>query len=58
MLYRESRFAVSLSSLNYGNILTAIEENGYDVFTKRAYCSFFQKISTIPAVWFRTMTAP
>ena len=58
MLYRESRFAVSLSSLNYGNILTAIEENGYDVFTKRAYRSFFQKISTIPAVWFRTMTAP
>ncbi|NTU97384.1 MAG: phytoene/squalene synthase family protein [Chlorobiaceae bacterium] len=56
MLHRESRFAVSLSSLNYGNILTAIEENGYDVFSKRAYRSFFQKISTIPAVWFKTVT--
>ncbi|NTW11322.1 MAG: phytoene/squalene synthase family protein, partial [Chlorobiaceae bacterium] len=58
MLQRESRFAVSLSSLNYGNILTAIEENGYDVFSKRAYRSFFQKISTIPAVWIKTLTCP
>jgi 15-cis-phytoene synthase len=58
MLRRESRFAVSLSSLNYGNILTAIEENGYDVFSKRAYRSFFQKISTIPAVWLKTLTGP
>jgi 15-cis-phytoene synthase len=58
MLNKESRFAVSLSSLNYGNILTAIEENGYDVFSKRAYRSFFQKISTIPAVWLKTVTSP
>lgn len=58
MLKRESRFAVNLSSLNYGNILTAIEKNGYDVFSKRAYRSFFQKISTIPAVWLKTVTSP
>ncbi len=54
MLEKRSRFAVAISSVNYGNILTAIEENGYDVFTKRAYRSFTQKISTIPHVWLKT----
>jgi phytoene synthase len=54
MLEKESRFGVSISSVNYGNILTAIEKNQYDVFSKRAYRSFYQKISTIPYVWFKT----
>jgi phytoene synthase len=42
--------------MNYGNILTAIEKNGYDVFSKRAYRSFYQKVSTIPYVWYKTRT--
>jgi phytoene synthase len=54
MLQKESRFAVMISSENYCNILNAIEENGYDVFTRRAYRSFYQKISTIPAIWYKT----
>jgi len=54
MLERQSRFGVTISSINYGNILTAIEKNSYDVFSKRAYRSFFQKISTIPLVWYKT----
>ncbi len=54
MLERRSRFGVAISSINYGNILTAIEKNSYDVFSKRAYRSFFQKISTIPLVWYKT----
>jgi 15-cis-phytoene synthase len=58
MLKKESRFGVSISSLNYSNILTAIEKNGYDVFTKRAYRSLLQKISTIPYIWFKTLTEP
>uniref|UniRef100_Q3ARD8 Phytoene desaturase n=1 Tax=Chlorobium chlorochromatii (strain CaD3) TaxID=340177 RepID=Q3ARD8_CHLCH len=51
MLQSRSRFGVALSSINYANILTAIEENHYDVFSKRAYRSFWQKISTLPTVW-------
>ena len=54
MLERQSRFAVCISSINYGNILSAIEKNNYDVFSKRAYRSFYQKISTIPSVWLKT----
>jgi phytoene synthase len=55
MLEKNSRFAVMISSLNYSNILNAIEENNYDVFSQRAYRSFYQKISTIPYVWYKTM---
>ena len=54
MLEKRSRFGVAISSVNYGNILTAIEKNQYNVFSKRAYRSFFQKISTIPYVWLKT----
>ncbi len=54
MLEQRSRFGVAISSVNYGNILNAIEENQYDVFSKRAYRSFWQKISTLPAVWQKT----
>lgn len=54
MLEQRSRFGVAISSINYGNILTAIEKNHYDVFSKRAYRSFYQKISTIPYVWYKT----
>ncbi len=53
MLEKRSRFGVAISSINYGNILTAIEKNNYDVFSKRAYRSFFQKISTIPYVLYK-----
>ena len=54
MLERLSRLGVCISSITYGNILSAIEKNNYDVFSKRAYRSFYQKISTIPYVWYRT----
>jgi len=54
MLEKQARFAVCISSVNYGNILSAIESNNYDAFSKRAYRSFYQKISTIPYVWYKT----
>ncbi|ASQ90180.1 squalene synthase [Prosthecochloris sp. GSB1] len=57
MLAKESRFAVRVSSLNYCNILKTIESNGYDVFSRRAYRSFYQKIRTIPYIWYRTQFA-
>lgn len=54
MLEKSSRFAVMISSRNYSDILKTIENNGYDVFTSRAYRSFYQKISTIPHIWYQT----
>lgn len=54
MLEKRSRFAVRLSSLNYNNILRTIEENSYDVFSRRAYRSFYQKLRTIPTIWLKT----
>ena len=53
MLEKESRFAVKVSSLNYCNILKAIEENNYDVFSQRAYQSLYQKLRTIPYIWYK-----
>ncbi|MCG8345991.1 MAG: phytoene/squalene synthase family protein [Chlorobiales bacterium] len=52
LLEKESRFAVKISSQNYCNILRAIEENNYDVFSQRAYRSFYQKLCTIPSIWY------
>jgi len=54
MLEKESRFAVSISSRNYSDILKAIEQNGYDVFTRRAYRTLYQKLSTLPSIWLKT----
>jgi phytoene synthase len=54
MLDKESRLAVSISSRNYSDILKAIEQNDYDVFTRRAYRSFYQKLSTLPSIWLKT----
>ncbi len=58
MLEKRSRFAVEVSSRNYRNILKSIEENRYDVFSRRAYRSFYQKIRTIPSIWYRTQFSP
>jgi phytoene synthase len=55
MLEKNSRLAVGISSRNYSDILKAIEENGYDVFSRRAYRSFYQKVSTLPSIWLKTM---
>ena len=52
MLEKNSRLAVMVSSVNYCNILKAIEENNYDVFSQRAYRSLYQKIQTIPRIWY------
>ena len=53
MLEKNSRFAVSISRRNYSDILKAIEQNDYDVFTRRAYRSLYQKIGTLPSIWLK-----
>lgn len=57
MLERNSRLAVGISSRNYSDILKAIEENNYNVFTQRAYRSLYQKLSTLPSIWLKTMSS-
>jgi phytoene synthase len=40
----ESRYAVRLALHLYRTILDAVEANGFDVFTKRAYVSMYEKV--------------
>jgi phytoene synthase len=45
LLARESRYTVRLALALYGRILDAIEANGYDVFTRRAYVPLRAKLA-------------
>ena len=45
-LVPESRYAVRLALRLYRGILDAVEANGYDVFTKRAFVSPYEKVWT------------
>jgi len=54
MLHPESRLPVQASLDCYSEILTKIEENGYDNLGKRAYLSKEEKLMTLPASWYRT----
>ena len=46
-LSANSRFAVRLANKMYGSILDKIEQNQYDVFTKRASLSLWEKIRLV-----------
>jgi 15-cis-phytoene synthase len=50
MLTRDSRLPVCLARENYSRILNKIEENGYDVFSNRAYLNSTEKLSMVPRV--------
>lgn len=50
-LSQDSRVPVYLARYNYARILDQIEANGYQVFTRRAYLTFTQKMSLIPRLW-------
>jgi phytoene synthase len=45
-LLPESRYAVRLAMHLYRSILDAVEANGYDVFTRRAYVPMYEKVRT------------
>lgn len=54
LLEREGQLAIRAASVFYEGILDVIEKNDYDVFTRRASLSKWQKIAKIPAlVWAR-----
>lgn len=55
MLSPDSQVPVRLARHNYARILDQIESNGYQVFSRRAYLSFTQKMSILPRVWWHTV---
>lgn len=55
LLSSDSRLPVSLSRHNYSRILDRIEQNKYQVFSKRAHLTTSEKLAILPKAWFTTM---
>lgn len=56
MLGRQGQFAIAASAVLYRDILTKIEENDFDVFTRRAGTSKREKLGRLPQLWWTTIT--
>lgn len=53
---KQSRFVAAIMKELYSGILDKIEENGYDVFSKRAHLNGFEKMSRLCGILFRENT--
>lgn len=53
MLAREGQLAIGAASVFYQGILDDIENNDYDIFTRRASLNTWQKLNRIPSLWFK-----
>lgn len=53
LLNKDSRFPVCLARENYAQILSKIEENNFNVYERRAYLNFSEKLSIVPKVMYR-----
>jgi phytoene synthase len=53
MLGKTGRFAIAASAELYQAILDDIEANDYDVFSRRAHTTGFQKLKMLPGIWLR-----
>jgi phytoene synthase len=51
LLDADARFTVLLAARIYAQILDEIERQDYDVFSRRAHTTKWQKISMIPYIW-------
>lgn len=51
LLEKDTRFTVLLAHRLYARILDEIEQQNYNVFTRRAHTSFNQKIRLLPKIW-------
>ncbi len=56
-LNRDGRLAIAAAAGLYSAILEDIERHDYDVFTRRAYVSGWDKVRRLPAIWWRSLTA-
>lgn len=57
LLHRDGRFAIAAAGELYRGILDQIEQNDYDVFTRRASLGAFGKLRRLPGIWLRAKTA-
>ncbi|MEX2602383.1 MAG: squalene/phytoene synthase family protein [Balneolaceae bacterium] len=57
MLSGDSRLPVCLARENYSRILDKIEENGYQVFHRRAYLTTSEKLAILPRILYRLQIA-
>jgi len=51
LLEKDTRFTVLLACRLYAKILDKIEQQNYNVFTRRAHTNFSQKVLFIPGIW-------
>lgn len=58
MLSRDSQLPVYLARYNYSRILDKIEENNFEVFDRRAYLNYAEKLTILPrALWDMKVTS-
>ena len=53
-LHKNGRLAIGVAANLYRGILDAIEANDYDVFSRRAYVSKWDKMRMLPGIWLRS----
>lgn len=56
LLHIDGRFSIGAAAELYQAILTEIEKNDYDVFSRRASVSSSGKLRRLPGIWWRTRT--
>lgn len=54
LLEKDTRFTVLLACRLYAKILDKIEQQNYNVFTRRAHTKLNQKVLLIPGIWLQT----
>ena len=54
MLAADGRFAITAAAGLYAGILDVIEQNGYDVFNRRAYVDRVKKTGMLPRIWWQS----
>jgi 15-cis-phytoene synthase len=54
LLATDGRFAIAAAADLYSAILTDIEANDYNVFTRRAHISTWKKLCRLPFIWHRS----
>ena len=54
MLAPDSRLSIAVAAQVYRAILGKIEQNNYDVFSKRAHLSTNEKLGLLPRTWLAT----
>ena len=57
LLDKDGRFAIAAAAELYRGILDDIEQNNYDVFSRRAHVTKWGKLRRLPGIWWRSKKA-